>query len=295
MKHRSGKKKMTVIDAHNHINWIGMDARKLVENMDQFGIDKTWLLTWECPAHEIDMISYPSSFAPNRVGMPLEDMLHAVELYPDRLVPFYAPDPRDPFALDKLASAVEMHGIRGYGELKVRIMADDPDALRIYALCGELKLPVIFHIDVTKPRGGIPSSRQYWYCYDIDRLENALKLCPKTIFIGHAPGFWREISGDATDDAAYPAGPVKPGGKLIRLFDKYPNLCAELSANSGLNAIKRDREFGIKFLTKYQDRILFGRDGKDNQHQEYLNSLDLPSSVLEKVFHKNAEKLVPLK
>jgi len=283
-----------IIDAHNHVNWLGKDARQIVENMDCCGIDRTWLLTWEAPPHEIDMASYQKSFGPNRSCMPLEDVLHAVELYPERFVPFYAPDPRDPLVLDKIASSVKMHGIRGYGELKVRITADDPDALRVYELCGELGLPVIFHIDVTQPRGGVAKSRQYWYCYDIERLENALILCPKTIFIGHAPGFWREISGGADEEEAYPKGPVKPGGRLIRLLDAYPNLYGEISANSGLNAISRDREFGRDFLIKYQDRILYGRDHFGNEHQEYLKGLDLPEAALKKVYGGNAQKLVPI-
>ena len=79
MKRHSGRK-MTVIDAHSHVNWIGIDAKQLVANMDEFGIDKTWLLTWECPAHEIDMVSYPSSFAPTRACFLLTSVMHSTEL-----------------------------------------------------------------------------------------------------------------------------------------------------------------------------------------------------------------------
>ena len=37
-----------LIDAHNHPNWHGHNAKKILENMDAQGIDKMWLLTWEC-------------------------------------------------------------------------------------------------------------------------------------------------------------------------------------------------------------------------------------------------------
>jgi len=60
---------------------------------------------------------------------------------------------------------------------------------------------------------------------------------PQTIFIGHAPGFWREISGDAdSDPKAYPAGPVREGGRLYPLFESCANLYADLSAGSALGA-----------------------------------------------------------
>jgi len=282
-----------IIDIHNHVNWHSCTADSLAENMDKCGIDKTWVNTWECPAHEIEN-SYSGVFAPNNIGMPLEDMLRAVEKYPDKFIPFYAPDPRHPHAIEKLQSAVRLYGIRGYGELKVRIMADDPDALMMYAACGELGFPVIIHIDITFPVGGVPKSRQTWYCYDIDRLENALRLCPKTNFIGHAPGFWREISGDNTEEKAYPSGPVTSGGKLIKLLEKYSNLHCDISAGSGHNALARDKGFAKDFLVKFQDRVLYGRDDCDNKHQELLNSLGLPKGILDKIYSGNALKLVPL-
>ncbi|MBN1807619.1 MAG: amidohydrolase family protein [Planctomycetes bacterium] len=283
-----------IIDAHNHVEWHGYRADDLVANMDEYGIDKTWVCTWECPPREISLEGYAKAFAPDRIGMPLRDMVDAVDKYPERLVPFYAPDPRDPSAAEKLESAVDMYGVRGYGELKVRIMADDPDALMMYRLCGEMGLPVVIHIDITFPVGGVPKSRQTWYCYDINRLENALKLCPGTNFIGHAPGFWREISGENTVEEAYPGGPVKPGGKLPELLDRYGNLYCDLSAGSGYNAIDRDREHGKEFLTKYQDRVLYGRDYTDNRHQEMLREMGLPGEALEKILGGNALNLVPL-
>jgi hypothetical protein len=41
---------------------------------------------------------------------------------------------------------------------------------------------------------------------------------------------------------------------------KYPNLCGDLSAGSGYNAISRDPAFGYRFLEEFQDRLFFGTD-----------------------------------
>ena len=43
-----------IIDAHNHADWYGHNVHRTVENMDKYGIDKTWILTWEAPADEFD-------------------------------------------------------------------------------------------------------------------------------------------------------------------------------------------------------------------------------------------------
>jgi len=126
-------------------------------------------------------------------------------------------------------------------------------------------------------------------------VEAALKACPHTVFIGHAPGFWREISGDAdTERASYPKGkPVKPGGRLLQLLDKYDNLYCDISAGSGYTALTRDRDFTRRFLIDYQDRILFGRDEFSRRHLDLLLSLELPERVLRKILGENARRLVP--
>ena len=92
--------------------------------------------------------------------------------------------------------------------------------------------------------------------------SGVLKAFSKVTFIGHGPGFWASISGDVTarEMGGYPRGPVKPGGALDRLFDRYPNLWGDLSAGSGAGALARDRAFGQRFLIRRADRLLFGSD-----------------------------------
>ena len=46
------------------------------------------------------------------------------------------------------------------------------------------------------------------------------------------------------------------------------------------------------WLMEFQDRILYARDCFDNRHQELLNLLELPQDVLEKLYFRNAAKLI---
>jgi predicted TIM-barrel fold metal-dependent hydrolase len=177
------------------------------------------------------------------------------------------------------------------GELKLRMMYDNPDAIRMYRHCGEEGLPVLVHLDYELPGGTFPWPN-YWYGGGIDALERAVALCPETNFIGHAPGFWAHISDDSKFmTESYPKGPVIPGGKIERMLDKYNNLFCDISAGSGHNALSRDLAFTKSFLLTYQDRVLFGRDYYDSVHRELLDSLGLPAQVLAKIYCGNAIRL----
>ena len=281
-----------IIDAHAHVKWYGYDAGRLVENMDEHGIDVMWLLTWEAPPEETGGGNV-SVFWPGRRCMPLEDVLEAVEQYPDRFVPFFAPDPRTPDALARLQGAIKYHGIRGVGELKVRIMMDDPRALQLFRFCGENALPVVFHVDVPLPDRFAGESR--WYCCHWENLARALELCPETIFCGHGPGFWREISANAdSSKEGYPEGAVTPEGKLQQYLDTYPNLYCDLSAGSGFRGLSRTPGYGAEFLLKYQDRCLFGRDYFDARLHKFIKSCNLPAQAVQKIMCGNALRLVAL-
>jgi predicted TIM-barrel fold metal-dependent hydrolase len=288
-----------IIDAHNHADWHGHDLEKLLENMKKYNIDKTWLLTWEVPIDEYSPhYNGVTNINPKDIGGPISfyRCLSYVERAPEKFVLGYAPDPRRADAIDSLKAAVEIYGVRVYGELKLRMMYDNPDAIRMYRFCGEKGLPVIAHIDYELDRGVKYPRPNYWYGGGIEAFERAVKVCPETIFLGHAPGFWSHISNDGKfDKEGYPKGKVVPGGKVIEMLRTYPNLYCDWSAGSGLNALSRDPEFAKEFILEFQDRILYARDYFDNRHQEFLNSLGLSKDVLDKVYFKNALKLVPEK
>ena len=283
------------IDAHNHPDWHAHNIDKFVANMDQYGIDKTWILTWECPPTEFD--PFYNSVLPGGIDGPISlgRVISYLERQPDRFVGGYAPDPRRPDAVDRLKMAVEIYGIRVCGEIKLRMMYDNPDALRLYRYCGEAGLPVTVHIDYEFDRESTYPRPNWWYGGGIDAFERAVAACPDTVFLGHAPGFWCHISGDDKGlSEAYPDGEVVEGGKIPQMLRRYPNLYCDMSAGSGHRALARDKEFARSFIEEFQDRILFARDYFDNVHQELIEELSLPEAILEKLYSGNALKLVPL-
>jgi predicted TIM-barrel fold metal-dependent hydrolase len=285
-----------IIDAHNHADWHGHNLENSLKNMEKYNIDKTWLLTSERPQDSY-MPSSAYSIAVNTEKGPISFLrsLSYIERAPEKFILGYAPDPRKPDAIDALKSAIEIYGVRIYGELKLRMMYDNWDAIRLFKFCGEEGLPVIVHIEYGIDTGMKYPRPDYWYGGGIEALERAIKACPDTTFIGHAPGFWAHISGDDKyNKENYPKGPVLPGGKLIEILKKYPNLYCDISAGSGHNALSRDPKFAAKFLTEFQDRILYGRDCFRNIHQEFLNSLGLSNEILNKIYSGNALRLVPL-
>jgi len=291
-----------IIDAHQHVFWHKKNDADLVANMDEHGIDVSWLLTWEIPPEE-DSPFYHGGLNPCRfredgthAGIVLSDVLRARDRYPRRFVAGYAPDPRKGKAPEAFEAAWHMHGVRVCGEWKFRMPIDDPCCLELFRTAGRLKCPVVLHLDVPYLPDAGSGQMVYqpgWYGGTVANLHRACQACPDTVFCGHGPGFWREISGDA--DAApsvYPDGPVAPGGRLYELFESNPNLYGDMSAGSGLGALARDSEHAVKFVRQFQDRLLFARDYYDGALHEFLQSLDLPEDLREKIYFRNAAALV---
>jgi predicted TIM-barrel fold metal-dependent hydrolase len=292
-----------IVDSHQHVFWHGRDDAGLVADMDAHGIEQAWLLSWEVLPFEDDGAYHralnPVHFRPDgtHAGIPLSDLLVARARYPERFVIGYCPHPLAGSAPERFEAAHRIHGARVCGEWKFRIPFDDPRCLELFRKSGELGCPVVLHLDVPylpDAATGRPVYQRSWYGGTVANLERALQACPATVFIGHAPGFWRELSGDA-DQAprAYPEGPVTPGGRLYDLFATYPNLHADLSAGSALKALQRDPPHARAFLTQFADRLLFGRDFYGGELLEFLHSLDLPAAVNESILAGNARRLVP--
>lgn len=285
-----------IIDAHNHPDWLGHNLNKFISNMKKYHIDKTWLLSWECPGDEyLSTSDIPLRSTGSKVPLPITSCLSYAKRAPDKFILGYAPDPRKPDAVEKFLSAVIKYGVRICGEVKFRMMYDNPDALRLFRICGEKKIPVVIHLEYPSLVGKPLLWPDCWYGGEIETFERVIKACPKTIFLGHAMGFWSHISGDDLyDKVDYPKGKIKKGGKIISMLRKYPNLYCDMSAISAHNALSRDRKFARNFLMEFQDRVLYARDRFDNVHQELINSFKLPAKVIEKIYYKNALKLVPV-
>jgi predicted TIM-barrel fold metal-dependent hydrolase len=177
-----------------------------------------------------------------------------MEKHPGRLARSVAADPAQPKAEEVFQKAIR-EGAVSIGELKYHLALDSPEMRRVYDIAAELHVPVMMHIqNFPHFAGELPYNTGY------NRFDKVLRAYPKTNFIGHGDLFWAHISADVPTDRGYPAGPVKPGGLTDKWLSDFPNLYADMSANSGNNALSRDRDFSKGFVVRHQDKLIFGSD-----------------------------------
>jgi len=296
-----------IIDFHTHasdlrlpeeMNREPVTLQKLIHRMDEEGIDKAVLMPVNVSP---EICQAPLFFSPKS---DILSQLEAASVYSERLILFGNLDPRmgcygnltedqleNPPVTDfsPFLKRFKAMGCVGIGEIVANLPLDDPRVINMFRQCGEWDMPVLFHC--TGPGQGV------YGLYDeigLPRLEKLLKSAADTIIIGHAPGFWSEISGNITPENKfiYPEGPVKKEGSLQRLLRSYPNLYADISAYSGYTAISRDRDYGVTFLKEFQDRVLFGTDvcfadeeGK-MPHLSYLRNLLAEKLISRDIFNK---------
>ncbi|MGI6561715.1 MAG: amidohydrolase family protein [Clostridia bacterium] len=289
-----------LIDVHGHIGRVVPDRREfidadnLIAKMDVWGIDITFVL--------------PLSEHPEGAYMECDtdDVIAACSKYPDRLIPFCLIDHR--FGNHKnmdfsyLLDEYTARGCIGFGEFLPKADFDDPLCINLYRQVGKYGLPIIFDMQ-DRPEGyGLRDD------YGLPKLERALKLCPDTVFVGHGPTFWAEISAHVPENmrSGYPKGSIQPGGAVSRLMREYPNLWADLSAGSGYNALTRDPSFGIEFLDEFQDKLMFGTDSclrsdvkKVYPNVDFIRRIEeekkISKDAVEKIKWKNAVELFKLK
>ena len=117
-------------------------------------------------------------------------------------------------------------------------------------------LPMTIHIGVANVDYGIADE------FGLPGLERTLLDFPKLRVLGHSQRFWSHLGGDITQAGwgGYPAGRVVPGGRVVELMRRCPNLCGDLSAGSGCNALLRDPAFAWDFIEEFQDRLYYGTD-----------------------------------
>ena len=156
--------------------------------------------------------------------------------------------------LSRILLSYQKAGARGVGELCYNRYFDDPYMLNLFRHAEKCGMPVTFHIGDMGHDYGVVDE------VGLPRLEKVLRMFPKLTFLGHSQKFWAEIGPcDAESRRGYPKGKVIPG-RVVELMRRYPNLCGDLSAGSGANAVMRDPDFGYAFLEEFQDRLFFGTD-----------------------------------
>ena len=276
-----------IVDIHVHlgsvrsfhpgiIGWVHVELEDLLGYMDKVGVD--WVVA----------LSLPENSDPYSRIISNEKLLNYVS-DTTRIVPFCAIDPRGFKAGEKLEKLVKK-GCKGLGEFKVMLPVKHEKIVSLLKVVDNLGLPVLFHMEDKK------------YFYDIQDLPYILEKFPDVIFVAHGPGWWKHISSQAPDEI-YPKGPIVEEGKVQEIMRNYPNIYADISAYSGLNALKRDVNYAKKFLIEFQDRILYGSDfpclspsgtqfGLNREHIDFLTKLKLNEEVIEKILWKNASKIL---
>jgi len=254
-----------IVDIHAHLGDLRQPGQSdlspitvasLIGRLDEEGIDRAVVLPW--PASP-EAVSFPGLFDP-LAGVVAQ--IEAAAARPDRLVPFANADPRwggnradADFAwfFDRCAE----RGCRGLGEVAGNLPFDDPRVVNLFHQAGARGWPVLIESCGPGPgRYGLvdePGS---------PRLDRLLGKVPETIVIGHGPGFWAEIGAglSAEEKSGYPSGPIAEEGSLWRLLSTHRNLYADISAQSGWNALTRDPQAGLRFVRTFADRLLFGTD-----------------------------------
>jgi predicted TIM-barrel fold metal-dependent hydrolase len=308
------------IDMHSH-DYVETktDVDDLVKLMDKMNIKKTMILTYT-------------------TGKSFDSAVEKYNKYPDRFELFcgfdytgYGTPGWQEHAVQELercykkgAKGVGELGDKGEGELYSKptpgkgLHIDDPQMKPLLEKCAALNMPISIHVAEDEWMYENPDSTNdgmmnaaTWHV-DMNKpnrlghdalqksLENAVRENPKTIFI-----------------ACHLLNACANLQQLGDLLDKYPNLYADIAARFG--EIAPVPRYAAAFITKYQDRLVYGTDNDPDEHM-YLTTfriletadehfyepntfnyhwalygLNLSKEVLEKLYYKNAAKIMNYK
>jgi predicted TIM-barrel fold metal-dependent hydrolase len=197
-----------------------------------------------------------------------------------------------------------------------RLQIDDPDLDPLFDVCARLNVPVLIHtadpaqffeeIDFSNerwlelalfPGRQYPSSKFPSFETLAGERDRLFKRHPKTRFI-----------------AAHFGWHGNDLGRAARMLDAMPNVYFEVGAV--LYEFGRQPRASREFFTKYQDRILFGKDAYEPSEYPYyfrvfetgdeyfdyyrnyhafwkLYGMSLPDPILRKLYFENALKVAP--
>ena len=318
-EHHLTRSKFPFVDIHNHQgNMNTSDFKELISKMDALNMAVMVNLSGR---------GFRSS------GDHLEKSIENVKnRYPSRFILFTNIDFADidnPEWASRTNKQLEDDVKRGAKGLKIYkslgmfskdkagkvIGIDDPRIDPVWAKCGELGIPVLIHAaDPKQFWDPIDKNNERWLelkthpgrRHDLDTVKwgkiieeqhNIFRKHPKTKFINAHLGW-------------YGSDLKKLGG----LMDQFPNMYTEIGAV--IAELGRQPRAAKTFLTKYQDRVLFGKDSwVPEEYETYFRVLEtedeyfpyhkryhafwrmygigLPDDVLKKIYYKNAMKLIP--
>jgi uncharacterized protein len=298
------KAKYPVIDCHVHVlARTPEQVAEWVKTMDEVGMETSIVLTGE-------------------TGTAFDALVELLPItYPGRFLLYCGIDRTDinkpDYSKRVVTELARCHdkGARGVGELTDKgsgltqgLHPDDPRLDAFWEKCAELKMPVNLHIadhpscwtplDVYQER--TPDYQHFnQYGKNVLSYDELIAIRNRTLDNHPATIFILCHLGNQGNDL----------GKLSLALDRYPNLYLDTSA--------RDYEMGrtprasAKFLTKYQNRIVFGTDQNREKSMyqihwrlfetadEYIvgrvgwryYGLELSEPVLESIYRNNAKRI----
>jgi uncharacterized protein len=314
---RIEKAKYPVIDFHSHdYPKSDREVDEWVKTMDELGIAKIIILSYS-------------------TGTKFDSVVEKYERYKGRFEIWcgfdytgYDKNGWQQHAIAELERCYKK-GARGVGELGDKGLGefyskpttgwgmhiDDPQMKPLLEKCAELHMPVSIHVaedawmyqDADSTNDGLMNAATWKVdmskngILDHDQLiitlENAVKNNPKTIFIAcHLANCCSDLS------------------RLGRLFDKYPNLYADIAARYG--EIAPIPRYVHDFMEKYSNRIVYGTDMGTSKkmylvtfriletadehfyEQDMFNyhwplyGLSLPDTTLKKIYNENGQKIL---
>ncbi|MBG9375608.1 amidohydrolase family protein [Panacibacter sp. DH6] len=315
-EHRLTHAKFPFIDVHNH-QW-GMSNGSLdglVADMDKLNMKV--------------MVNLSGGN-----GNSLQKMSNNVQQqYPGRFIIFANVDFNDVGAADwteKAVQQLEQDVRNGANGLKVfknlgfsvkdingkRVTVDDPRLDAIWEKCGALKIPVLIHTADPEPFWDpLDEHNERWLELEThpDRKRGDNNPAPWETLIEEQHRMFKKHP-QTTFIAAHFGWYANNLAKLDSLLTDMPNVVVEFGAV--IAELGRQPKAAKAFFTKYQDRILFGKDSwvpgeyatyfrvletEDEYfpyHKKYhafwrMYGMGLPDDILKKVYYKNTLRIIP--
>ncbi len=281
-----------IIDIHQHTTYRARTSDQLLAHQRAMGVTQTILLPSGSPVKRASTGDGVHNGLGGVGAGGNDTALTMARQYPGEFF-FGANEVSDlPTAGQEIEKYLDLGGII-IGEQKFGIECDSAESQLLYALAAEYQVPILMHF------------QHGTYNQGFERLPKMLEKYPKTVFIGHAQTWWANIDRNHTDQKVlYPKGKVTPGGLTDRYLADYPNMFADMSAGSGLNALTRDEDHTRGFFDRHQDKILFGSDCDDrvgsgtacqgSQTIAAIRRLAPTREIERKILFENSKKLFRL-
>lgn len=270
-----------IIDIHQHTNYRARTTAELIAHQRAMGVTQTILLPAGSPVSRLSTAEGKHNGLGGVGAGGNETALTMARQYSKEFF-FGANEVTDlPDARVEIARYLDLGAII-IGEQKFGVECDSAESQVLYALAAEHRVPILMHF------------QHGTYNLGFERLHKMLEKYPKTMFIGHAQTWWANIDRNHTDQKVlYPKGKVTPGGLTDRYLADYPNMFADMSAGSGLNALTRDEDHARGFLDRHQAKILYGSDCDDRAGSGPGCSGSLAIAAIRKLApHKMAERKI---